>query len=618
MSVHNCDCSGWATKNNLKCSDGRIIRQNAFQPQDGRRVPLVWNHQHNSPDDVLGHADLENRPEGVYAYLTFNNTKKGQHAKECVKHGDVTNLSIWANNLQQNGSEVLHGVIREVSLVLAGANPGAFIESVVAHGEPIDEYDEEGIFYTNDDLFFEHAMDDKKEEDSNTNTKEGNSMAENTKAPAQSDDSGETIQDIVNTMNEKQKKAMYAIVGMAIEDTKKGGSDTADEDEEDSDMKHNIFDGDQPESQGNYLSHSDMEQIMSDAKRLGSLRQAVKENLGDDVLIHAGIPNVPMDGMTGPTPGTETYGFKSPAMFYPEARAMTNTPEFIGRSTAWVNDVMSKVHHTPFSRVKSMYANITEDEARAKGYIKGSQKKFEVFSTLKRVTNPTTIYKLQKLDRDDIIDITDFDVVSWIRGEMRVMLDEEIARAILIGDGREAGTEDKISEECIRPVVSDVDLFNVKVDLDFSGATTGAQKAKAVIDGIIRAHKNYRGSGNPTLYTTDDWLTEMLLLEDDIGHKLYKTEAELATALRVSKIVTVELMEGQKIKAEGKYKGHDLIGVIVNLADYNVGRDPKGGVSLFDDFDIDFNQYKYLIETRLSGALVKPFSAVTITSSLGE
>ena len=619
MSVHNCDCSGWATKNNLKCSDGRIIRQNAFQPQDGRRVPLVWNHQHNSPDDVLGHADLENRPEGVYAYLTFNNTKKGQHAKECVKHGDVTNLSIWANNLQQNGSEVLHGVIREVSLVLAGANPGAFIESVVAHGEPIDEYDDEGIFYTNDDLFFEHAMDDKKEEDSNTNTKEGNSMAENTKAPAQSDDSGETIQDIVNTMNEKQKKAMYAIVGMAIEDTKKGGSDTADEDEEDTDMKHNIFDGDQPETQGNYLSHSDMNDILSDAKRIGSLRQAIKENLGDDVLIHAGIPNVPVEGMTQPTDEASSYGsdygkygFKNPSMFYPDARALTNTPEFIGRDTSWVRDVMSKVKHTPFSRVKSLYANITEDDARAKGYLKkGTQKKYEFFSTLKRVTNPTTIYKLQKLDRDDIIDITDFDVVAWIRGEMRTMLDEEIARAILIGDGREAGTEDKISEECIRPIAKDVDLFNVKVEVDFSTVSEDkAKQAKMVIDSIIRAHKQYRGSGNPTLYTTDDWLTEMLLLEDQIGHKLYKTEAELATALRVSKIVTVELMENQFV--DGQTKKQPLIGIIVNLADYNVGQDPKGGTSMFDDFDIDFNQYKYLIETRMSGALVKPFSAITI------
>lgn len=620
MSVRNYDCSGWATKNDLKCSDGRIIRRNAFQPQDGRRVPLVWNHQHNSPDDVLGHADLENRPEGVYAYLTFNDTKKGQHAKECVKHGDVTNLSIWANNLQQNGSEVLHGVIREVSLVLAGANPGAFIESVVAHGEPIDEYDDEGIFYTNDDLFFEHAMDeDKKEEAPNTDKKEGNSMAENTKPAAQSEDSGETIQDVVNTMSEKQKKAMYAIVGMAIEDAQKGGSDN-DEDEEDSDMKHNIFDG-APEAQGDFLSHSDMEHIMADAKRIGSLRQAVKENLGDDVLIHAGIPNVPVTGMTQPgnevdSYGTDygKYGFKNPSMFYPDARALSNTPEFIGRRTDWVADVMGKVKHTPFSRVKSLYANITEDDARAKGYLKkGTQKKYEVFSTLKRVTNPTTIYKLQKLDRDDIIDITDFDVVAWIRGEMRTMLDEEIARAILIGDGRAKGMDEKISEDCIRPVMTDVDLFNIKVDLEFATESTSAQKAKQVIDAVIRAHKQYRGSGNPTFYTTDDWLTEMLLLEDNIGHKLYKTEAELATAMRVSKIVTVELMEGQKIPDGNTYSDHDLIGIIVNLADYNVGQDPKGGTSMFDDFDIDFNQYKYLIETRMSGALVKPFSAITIT-----
>ena len=622
MNKKNCDFSGWATKNDLKCSDGRVIRSGAFSVQDGATVPLVWNHQHNSVDEVLGHAILENKEDGVYAYGFFNNNPKGQHAKECVQHGDVTNMSIWANNLKQKGSDVFHGVIREVSLVLAGANPGAFIESVMAHGEPMDDYDEEGIFYTDDDLVIAHAIDEsKKETKEETKTETKETPKEETKTENK-ENSEETIQDVIDTMTEKQQNVMYALIGEMMSDDNSDDSDTETEkeDKEEAEMKHNIF-SDGQENTNEYLSHSDVEKIFNDAKRIGSLREAVRQNFEEGgALAHKGIPDVPTGGMTE---GKETdtvnyndygkYGFKGPEMFYPDHRAITNVPEFIGRDTSWVNVVMGGVHHTPFSRVKSMYANITEDEARAKGYFKkGEAKKYEVFKTLKRVINPTTIYKLQKLDRDDIIDITDFDVVSWIRGEMRVMLDEEVARAILIGDGRQDGTEDKISEECIRPISKDVDLFNVKVPIQFVSGATGADKAKQVIDSIIRAHKNYRGSGNPTMFTTEDWLTEMLLLEDKIGHKLYKTTQELATALRVSNIVTVEVMEAAE-KKYGDGQDEELIAVIVNLNDYNVGQDRGGEINMFDDFDIDFNQYKYLIETRMSGGLVKPFSALTVS-----
>ena len=623
MNKKNCDFSGWATKNDLKCSDGRVIRSGAFSVQDGATVPLVWNHQHNSVDEVLGHAILENKDDGVYAYGFFNNNPKGQHAKECVQHGDVTNMSIWANNLKQKGSDVFHGVIREVSLVLAGANPGAFIESVMAHGEPMDDYDEEGIFYTDDDLVISHAIDESKtgtKEETKTETKE--TSKEETKTETK-EDSEETIQDVIDSMNEKQKNVLYALVADASEgsfDEEDTSDDKKEDKKEETEMKHNIF-SDGQDNTNEYLSHSDVEKIFNDAKRIGSLREAVRQNFEEGgALAHKGIPDVPTGGMTE---GKETdtvnykdygkYGFKGPEMFYPDHRALTNVPEFISRDTSWVNVVMGGVQHTPFSRVKSMYANITEDEARAKGYFKkGEAKKYEVFKTLKRVINPTTIYKLQKLDRDDIVDITDFDVVSWIRGEMRVMLDEEIARAILIGDGRQDGTEDKISEECIRPISKDVDLFNVKVPISFASGATSADKAKQVIDSIIRAHKNYRGSGNPTMFTTEDWLTEMLLLEDKVGHKLYKTTQELATTLRVSNIVTVEVMEAAE-KKYGDGQDEELIAVIVNLKDYKVGQDRGGEVNMFDDFDIDFNQYKYLIETRLSGGLVKPFSALTVS-----
>lgn len=589
------DFGGWATRNNLKCRDGRVIRANAFSVQDKTRVPLIWNHQHESVDDVLGHAILENKEEGVYAYGYFNNNPRAVKAKEAVRNGDLTNLSIWANDLTQDGSDVLHGTIREVSLVLAGANPGAFIESVAAHGMPMDDYEGEGIFYNGEliDPYLEHADKEPEKEETSKDT------------PKEDSTSGKTVKDIIDTMNEDQKNVMYALVGMAANGEMEDGSEQPDEEKEEKpEMKHNIFSDSNEEQQTEVLSHSAMEKIFSDARRIGSLREAVKQNVDGDIIAHAS--KIPTGGMDTPS-GNETYGFKSPDMLYPDYRALSNVPEFISRDMAWVKVVMNSIHHTPFSRVKSVYANITEDEARARGYIKGSQKKAEVFSLLKRTVNPTTIYKLQKMERDDILDITDFDVVSWIRSEMRVMLDEEIARAILIGDGREAGSDGKISEECIRPVVSDVDLFNVKVKVDFSKATTSADKAKAVIDAIIRSRKYYKGSGTPTFFTTEDWLTEMLLIEDGFGHKLYKSEAELATTLRARAIVTVEAMEGYTLND----KKNALIGVYVNLADYNVGQDPKAGISMFDDFDIDYNRYTYLIETRMSGALTKPFSAVT-------
>lgn len=620
------DFSGWATKNNLKCADGRIIRRDAFKVNDGKRVPLVWNHQHNSVGDVLGHAILENREDGVYAYGRFNNTTAGQEAKECLKHGDVESLSIWANNLEQVGSDVLHGVIREVSLVLAGANPGAFVESVMAHGEPMDDFDEEGIFYTGDGIFIEHSLDKKKkdEEDEDEDPDEEDDSEED-EDPDDSDDVDDeedssdeedkkvkkekelkhadenkdekTVQDVIDTMNEEQQNVLYGLIGAIASD-----KNNSDDKEEDKDMKHNIFDTEDTQEQ-NYLSHADMQQIFADAKRLGSLRDAVNENFEEGgVLAHA----IPTDGMVGPSSATasQTYGFRDPDMLFPEYKSVNgNTPEWLKRNTEWVSVVMNGVHRTPFSRIKTTYADITEDEARARGYIKGNLKKEEVFTLLKRTTDPQTIYKKQKMDRDDIVDITDFDVVAWIKAEMRIMLDEEIARAILIGDGRLASSDDKIQEAHVRPIVSDVDLFNVKVPVTKAGA-------KEQINAIIRARKKYKGSGNPTFFTTEDVVTEMLLLEDTIGHKLYKTEQELATALRVSKIVTVEVMEGAKVTVSGAEK--DLIGIIVNLNDYNVGADKGGAINLFDDFDIDYNQYKYLMETRISGALIKPFSALTV------
>ena len=592
------DFAGWATRNNLKCSDGRTIMKDAFKDNDGTVVPLVWNHDHSGPSNVLGHALLKNEPAGVRAYCSFNNTENGQTAKEAVDNGDITSLSIYANHLKEKAGNVFHGAIREVSLVLAGANPGAYIDTVaVAHG---DDADGEAIIYNG----FEEIQKELKHANS-TKENEMNLDEMNYDELMHGDDDGDlTVGDIIDSMNEEQQNVMYGLIGQAIEDTEDAMLEDEDYDEdyddydyeEDEDMKHNAFDSEEFYEEDNVLTHSDMENIFTRAKTIGSLKEATEEYLEGGTLAHA--TTVPTQGMDVAT-GTQTYGINDVDMLYPEYRNLNSPPEMIGRNMDWVAKVMGGVHHTPFTRIKSMYADITKDEARAKGYLKGNRKTEEVFTTLKRTTTPTTIYKKQKMDREDIIDITDFDVVSWIKREMRMMLNEEIARAILIGDGRLSSSDDKIKEDCIRPIVKDDPLFNITY-------TVNNFSAKNFIDEVVRARKQYKGSGNPTLFTTEDMLTEMLLIEDGIGHKLYKTETELATALRVSSIVTVEVMENQQINNK------DLLGVIVNLNDYNVGTDKGGELTMFDDFDIDFNQYKYLMEVRMSGALIKPFSAITL------
>ena len=560
------DFSGWVTKNNLKCSDGRTIMKDAFKHNDGQKVPLVWNHQHNDPNEVLGYVLLHNQDEGVYGYGTFNDTESGQTAKLLVQHGDVNALSIYANQLKQNMSNVTHGNIREVSLVLAGANPGAYIDSIIMHGE---ESEDEAIIYSGEDIEIYHADSDDK---SGENKEEKEPMSE------KNDD--KTIGDVFDTFTDEQKTAVYAIIAQIMDDSK-----TEKDEGGNKEMKHNVFDNEN-DNQENTLTHDAMNTIIADGKRYGSLKESF--------LAHA-----------------QEYGIESIDWLFPEAKTLNNPPEFIKRDTGWVSGVMSAVSHTPFSRIKSAFADITEDEARAKGYMKGKLKKEEVFSLLKRTTTPTTIYKKQKLDRDDVIDITDFDVVSWLKAEMRMMLDEEIARAILVGDGRLSSSDDKINESNIRPIWKDEDLYNIKSTIEVDAAATPDQKAKAFIRACIKSRKNYKGSGTPTLYTTEDVLTDCLLLEDLNGRIIYDTEEKLRTALRVSAIVTVPVMEGLKRNDE-EGNNLDLMGIIVNLADYNVGADKGGAINMFDDFDIDYNQQKYLIETRCSGALIKPFSAITL------
>ena len=577
------DFSGWATRNNLKCSDGRTIRKDAFKDNNGQKVPLVWNHQHNEPFNVLGHALLENRDEGVYAYCSLNDTEAGQNAKRLIEHGDVSALSIYANQLKQNGGDVIHGSIREVSLVLAGANPGAFIDSIICHGE---ESEEEAIIYTGEDISLSHAAYEEKE-------KEDKPMEDPKKMEKSEKPEGEkTVKDVFDTLTEEQKTVVYALIGQALESKDEPDDYDNEDDEEDNNMKHNVFDQDET-MQGNVLSHSDMEEILSDAKRTGSLKESF--------LAHA----------------VGTYGIDAIDTLFPEPKSMNTPPEFIKRDTNWVAGVINGVHHTPFSRIKSMFANITEDEARAKGYIKGKLKKEEVFTLLKRTTTPTTIYKKQKLDRDDIIDITDFDVVAWIKSEMRMMLDEEIARAILVGDGRLTSDDDHINEANIRPIWKDDDLYTIKTKITVDASATDDDKAKAVIKAAVKSRKDYKGSGNPVLYTTEDFLTNCLLLEDTQGYRLYKSEQDVATAMRVSRIVTVPVMENLS-RTDSESKTRNLVGIIVNLNDYNVGADKGGAVNMFDDFDIDYNQQKYLMETRCSGALIKPYSAIALEMVVGQ
>lgn len=584
------DFSGWASRNDLMCSDGRIIRKDAFRTNDGDTVPLVWNHAHNNPENVLGHALLQNRDEGVYAYCTFNDTPNGIHAKKSVRHGDVRSLSIFANQLKQSGPDVIHGNIREVSLVLAGANPGAFIDSVMMHGSD----EEDGLILGYDENIVIHAENEEGGDDVeetvadvfNTLTEKqktvvyaiiGQAIEDNEEnvQHADSDDSDdETVEDVFNTLTEKQKTVVYALIGQAIEDQK---NEDEDESEGGNNMKHNVFET-RGEDDKNVLSHSEMAAIIADGKRYGSLKESVLQ-----------------------------HGIEDVEYLFPDDRNITDTPVWISRDTGWVSDVMNSVHHTPFSRIKSLFADITEDEARAKGYIKGKMKKEEFFSLIKRTTTPTTVYKKQKMDRDDVIDITDFNVISWLKTEMRMMLNEELARAYLISDGRPTSSDDKINEQNIRPIYNDEDLFTIKAQVNVSSSATSDDKAKEFIRTAIKARKDYMGSGSPTLYTTEDMLTDMLLLTDTTGRDLYTDEATLARKLRVSKIVTVPVMEG----VTGA-KGGALMGIIVNLADYNVGADRGGAISMFDDFDIDYNAQKYLIETRCSGALFKPYSAIAL------
>lgn len=635
------DFSGWATKNDLRCSDGRTIRKDAFKNNDGQTVPLVWNHDHNDPMNVLGHALLENRDEGVYAYCTFNDTAAGNNARQLVRHGDVTALSIYANQLKQHGGDVIHGAIREVSLVLAGANPGAFIDAVLEHGELSED---SAIIYTGESISLEHTVTSDGSQNYNAASEPADEVEpEKTPAPQRpsrkrkqsaeaelehADDEGEsmedeTIQDVFDTLDDKQKDAVYAMIGMALDDAQHSDEyseelyhaddedetvqdvfdsltdkqktvvyaiigqalESADEGEDENDegdttVKHNIFDTD-TQNTDNYISHSELNSILDEAKRGGSLREAFL-----------------------------SHGIEDIEYLFPDAKNLTDTPEFINQPDEWVSKVMNGTRHTPFARIKTLFADITEDDARAKGYIKGHRKVEEVFNLLKRVTLPTTVYKKQKLDRDDVIDITDFDVVNWLKTEMRGKLNEELARAFLIGDGRNGASEDKINEQNIRPIWTDDELFTIKKAISIASNATDDARAKAFIRAAIKARKNYRGSGTPTLFCTEDILTDCLLMEDNTGRVVYDSEAKLATALRVKEIVTVPPMEGVMREEDGKT--YALMGLIVNLQDYNVGADKGGAVNMFDDFDIDYNQMKYLIETRCSAALVKPFSAIAL------
>lgn len=579
MARFDYDCSGWATKANTRCYDGLTIAQDAFKECDGRVVPMVYNHDHSNIENVIGRCLLENRPGGIYAYAKFNDTSTGRTAKQCVENGDLTAFSIFANGLEKTGRIVRHGVIREVSLVLTGCNPGALIDEVVKHSADEDYDGGEAYIYNEPGLSLKHGTARTETED--------NSMAEN----------GKTLEEIYNGMTPEQQEACNALVGMALNE---GADDEDDEyddeyddeddeyDEEDEDVKHNVFDGD---SRGEYLAHGmDMEEInavIKNAKSAGSLRAAFDDaGIDGDELAHS-IDNV--------------------EWLFPEDHLLDTTPRIIDKPDDWVSKVMGAVHHIPFSRFKSQFADLTEEEARAKGYMKGNFKKEEVFGLLRRSTAPTTVYKKQKMDRDDVIDITSYDVVAWLRSEMRYKLNRELALSYILGDGRPAGSEDKIDEACIRPVVNDADLFTIKVQVATTGLTKIEDKMKAVIKQVLRSRKDYRGSGTPTLFTTEDVLTEMLLLEDGIGHPLYADAAALARKLRVKEIVTIPEMEGRKGP-----KGGDLIGVIVNLTDYTVGADKGGAVSMFDDFDIDYNAQKYLIETRCSGALTVPYSAMAV------
>ncbi len=577
------DCSGWATKANTRCYDGLTIAQDAFKECDGKVVPMVYNHDHSSVDNVIGHCLLENRPGGVYAYAKFNDTPTGKTARQCVESGDLNAFSIFANGLQKVGKTVKHGFIREVSLVLAGCNPGALIDEVIKHSADEDYEGGEAFIYNDDGLSLTHGMDPDGNplEELEHSADGGENTTQEEAKMADEKNNGKTLEEVYNSMTDEQKECCHALVGLALEDADGGENDG----EEDDTVKQNVFDKD---TQQSVLKHSmdEIDGIIKTAKSHGTMRQAFED---------AGVES-----------GELAHSIDNVEWLFPEDHVLDTPPRIIDRDQTWVSKVMSGVHHIPFSRFKSMFADLTEDEARAKGYIKGNYKKEQVFGLLRRSTAPTTVYKKQKMDRDDVTDITSFDVVAWLKQEMRAKLNEEIALAILLSDGRPASSEDKIDENCIRPIYNDQDLFTIKTVVQSSGKTV-EEKYKELIKAVLRSRKDYKGSGTPTAFMTEDALTEMLLLEDGIGHPLYADEAALARKLRVSSIVTVPRMEGMK-----GAKGGDLVCLIVNLADYTVGADKGGAVSMFDDFDIDFNAMKYLIETRCSGALTTPYSAIAV------
>jgi len=550
------DFAGWATRFNIKCSDGRTIKSEAFKHHDGATVPLVWGHKHDDPENVLGHALLEWRVnEGVYSYGSFNNTEEGQRAKELVSHGDITALSIYANKLKHNGGDVIHGEIKEVSLVLAGANPGAHIETVLAHGE--DEGDGAVIYNVSDQLFLEHS---EQQDDEEKNSKEETKV-------------DKTVQQVFDEFTEEQKNVVYAMIGLALEE--------GDKNKEDQQVKHNLFNK-QEEDETTILKHEEVLEAIKDAKKVGSLKES---------FIAHGIENVDQ--------------------LFPEVQAVNRTPETIARDMNWVQKVMSRVKHSPFSRVKSTAVNLTADEAKAKGYVKGDQKAEQVIVALKRTTSPQTIYINQKMDRDDVIDITDFDVIAFLKSEMRLLLDEEIARAVLIGDGRQASDDHKIKTDNVRPILGDSAVYTVPKFIEPETGETEYVFAKRFIKEVIKSRKDYKGSGNPDLFTTEDMLTSMLLIEDTNGRTIYETIDRLKTALRVSDIVTVPVMENVVRTNDAATLDYTCLGILVNLNDYNIGADKGGAVSMFEDFDIDYNKEKYLIETRISGALIKPYSAIS-------
>lgn len=632
------DFAGYVTKNNIRCADGVIIRRDAFKDQDGATVPFVWQHNHKDPEAVIGHAVLENRPDGVYGYVKLNDSEAGRAAKVIVNSGDVASMSIWANNLERAGAgrkDIIHGIIREVSLVLSGANPGALIEQTnVVHGA--DEDWDEGIIYTDGVVLaddnpaeIEHSADkadeekktekaeseDKRQtaENQKTSESEESKMAEDKSEKKQSSDE-KTVGDVIETMTEEQKNVMYYMVGQALEEAaekaENNKKDDEDEtDEEDDKVKHNAFDDAKRSSgyynEGDVLSHDAMTEILNDAKRLGSLQESLRQHDAENITViaHDSISH------------SQDYGMVNTDYLYPDYRSVTAAPTFVSRNMEWVDSVINNVHRAPFARIKSVHADITAEDARARGYLKGKLKKDEVFTLLKRTTDPQTIYKKQRIDRDDLADITDFDVVAMLKNEMKMMLNEEIGRDILVGDGRLTSSDDHVDESHVRPIWTDSDLYTIKYAVEVNGSTTDEAKAKAIIKGSVKARANYKGSGNPTMFTTDAVLTDMMLLEDGVGRPLYNDMNALMAKLRVSKIVTVPVMEGlTRTSSDGATK-YTLAAIIVNPRDYTIGLDKLGATSMFEDFDIDYNQMKYLIETRLSGAMTVPYGAIAVELS---